>query len=447
MQRSIKRFVDQKQAQGHVFKELYLHIGQGCQIVFAENGTETRIMHSNDPVDREHLSNFDHLFKHLAPDARRAGIDDTLHRVSRIIHGITDRAVAIAARVGRVIQGEVLPMLVGDTAPSRAGLTADELKRDMAGRLARRIGAARGGGLLLVGPPNVGKTTVLRELARLLSMGNDRVVCVVDKSLEIGGSAEIPHAAIGSCRRLTMKSPTELHTKMVEAVENMSPEIVLVDEISNRLEAHAARTITGRGVAIVASVHGRSLAEIINDPERAVLCGGITGVTLSAREASARRDKRRQVSKRTCPPVFSVALEMRGFHDWILHPNLEATIDAYLDHTPSPAEWRRRVSVGSGATAGGGGGGGGGGPQQFRVESVPLAACHSAGNNNFAYAKLARGETLGVLEEASPDFADRAKWREIGDAVYERVSSTAAAAAAAVPPPSPAAARLMRDSS
>ena len=160
-------------------------------------------------------------------------------------------------------------MLVGDTT---CALRGDALAREMSQRLARFIGVdAGGGGLLLVGPPNVGKTTVLRELARLLSMGQDRVVCVVDKSLEIGGSGEVPHPAIGNCRRLTMKDPKELHSKMVEAVENMSPEIVLVDEISNKPEAQAARTITGRGVSIVASVHGRSLAEVLNDPEPVVI--------------------------------------------------------------------------------------------------------------------------------------------------------------------------------
>ena len=147
-------------------------------------------------------------------------------------------------------------------------------------------------------------------------------------------------------------------------------------------------------------------------------------MTLSGREARERRDGRRQVSKRTMPPVFGVAVEMRGFHDWVIHPNLEATIDAYLDHLPAPAVWRRRVDVTSGGGGGGGGGAGGGGgggaAPQWNVQSVPLAACYREANNNFAYAKLARGDGL---QEATPDFMDTAKWREVGEAVFERVTA------------------------
>ena len=124
---------------------------------------------------------------------------------------------------------------------------------------------------------------------------------------------------------------------MIEAVENQSPDIIVVDELSNRDECNAARTITGRGVAIVATVHGDGLASLLGDHDRSLLVGGVASVTLSAREAEARPDKLRQVSRRYGTAVFGTAVELRGYTDWIVHEDLEAAVDSYLDYVPFEA--------------------------------------------------------------------------------------------------------------
>jgi stage III sporulation protein SpoIIIAA len=135
--------------------------------------------------------------------------------------------------------------------------------------------------------------------------------------MEICGTGVVPHEAIGNARVLTVERPELQDKVMIEAVENQSPEIVIVDEISNKEQCQAARTIVGRGVSLVATVHGATLANLINDPDRSVLVGGITSVTLSAREAEARADKLRQVSKRMQAAVFGAAVELRGYYDLV----------------------------------------------------------------------------------------------------------------------------------
>ena len=202
--------------------------------------------------------------------------------------------------------------------------------------------------VLIIGPPNVGKTTVLREMARLLSEGRNknsqrhRIVAVVDKSLEIAGSGNVPHSSIGPCRVLQVDKPENQHASMIEAVENQSPDVVVVDEITNKSQAEAARTIAQRGVQIVATVHGTGLPSIINDPERKELIGGVTsGVLLSDAAAALRADKRKAVEKRRGDSPFDIAIEIRGFNDWVIHEDIGAAVDAYLDGSTVPC-WRHR---------------------------------------------------------------------------------------------------------
>ena len=190
MRASLVAAVDEAQvSQGRVLKEFYLPVGRPCELVYATpEAGGTHIDRSAEVCQAEHLEQFEPLFDGLSEQHRRTGIDLTLHRVSRTIHAITKGCTAITARVGRTIQGHTLPMLV--EMPCAQPL-------DALAELARS-------GLLLIGPPNVGKTTVLRELARLLADGNRRVVVVVDKSLEIAGTGVVPHAAIGHARVLTV---------------------------------------------------------------------------------------------------------------------------------------------------------------------------------------------------------------------------------------------------
>ena len=178
-----------------VIKELYLAVGRSCELVFAgERGRQdTVILRSSEKVLESHLDQFRALFGAMPAEARRTGIDNTLHRISRSIHAVSKRATAVTARVGRTIQGTVLPMLVDSSATDPLEALAQMCSR----------------GLLIIGQPNVGKTTVLRELARLLAERDKRVVVIVDKSMEIAGTGVVPHEAIGNARVLTVDRPTE----------------------------------------------------------------------------------------------------------------------------------------------------------------------------------------------------------------------------------------------
>ena len=409
MRGCIRDAVLEKQAgEGLVLKELYLALSRPCELVFAgsRGQKDTLVLRSSEVVLQEHIDAFAPLFRELPKEARRTGIDATLHRISRSVHAIVKEPNAITARVGRTIQGTVLPMLIDSAAVDPIEALA---------QLASK-------GLLLIGQPNVGKTTVLRELARLLSAGSSRVVVIVDKSMEVAGTSVVPHLAIGNARVLTVERPEEQDRVMIEAVENQSPDIVIVDELTNREQCNAARTITGRGVAVIATVHGDGLASLMNDHDRSLLIGGVASVTLSAREAEARADKLRQVNKRMGSAVFGVGVELRGYRDWVVHEDLEHAIDKYLDHAPFPASWRTVRDAG----------GAHGTPSL--VEATPMVGCRQQGSSiGFGYACLRLGESLasgidGVNFHATDPTSGQRIWTELGNGsrIYERTRPASA---------------------
>jgi nucleoside-triphosphatase THEP1 len=186
-----------------------------------------------------------------------------------------------------------------------------------------------GQSLLLMGRPGVGKTTALREIARVLADELGKRVVVIDTSNEIAGDGDIPHPAIGRARRMQVARPELQHQVMIEAVENHMPEVIVIDEIGTELEAQAARTIAERGVMLVATAHGNELGNLVKNPTLSDLVGGIESVTLGDEEARRRRSQK-TVLERAAEPTFPLAVEMHSRHRWLVHRDVARTVDLLL---------------------------------------------------------------------------------------------------------------------
>ena len=248
-------------------------------------------------------------------DDNRAGIARTLHRISAIRNRKGD-IVGLTCRVGRAVYGTI-------------GIIQDIVES--------------GQNILLLGRPGVGKTTMLREVARVLAE-NKRVV-IVDTSNEIGGDGDIPHPAVGRARRMQVETPPLQHEVMIEAVENHMPEVIVIDEIGRELEALAARTIAERGVQLVATAHGNTLDNLMQNPTLCDLIGGIQAVTLSDEEAR-RRGTQKTVLERKAPPTFDVVVEIQDWHRLAVQHDVAKAVDAILRGRSLPAEIRYRDEEG-----------------------------------------------------------------------------------------------------
>ena len=231
----------------------------------------------------------------------RAGIERTLHRVSAI-RNRSGRIVGLTCRVGRSVTG------------------SGEIIRDI---------VLSGRSILLLGRPGIGKTTMLRESARVLADDLRKRVVIVDTSNEIGGDGDIPHPGIGRARRMQVRTPLLQHAVMIEAVENHMPEVIVIDEIGTELEAMAARTIAERGVQLIATAHGQTLENLLVNPTLNDLLGGIQTVTLSDEEAR-RRGTQKSVLERKAPPTFDVLIEIQDRERVAIHQPLEDVVDAAL---------------------------------------------------------------------------------------------------------------------
>ena len=253
----------------------------------------------------------------------RAGIERTLHRIS-CIRNRRGNAVGLTCRVGRAVYGtiDVIEDIV------RAGKS-----------------------ILMLGRPGVGKTTMLREVARILAEGKptDRVpnrrVVIVDTSNEIGGDGDIPHPAVGRARRMQVAAPSLQHEVMIEAVENHNPEVIVIDEIGRELEAAAARTIAERGVQLIGTAHGNTLDNILLNPTLSDLVGGIESVTLSDEEAR-RRGTQKTVLERRAPPTFDILIEIQERDRLLVHHDVAASVDAVLRGRSLQTELRVRGANG-----------------------------------------------------------------------------------------------------
>ncbi|MFC1921241.1 R3H domain-containing nucleic acid-binding protein [Chloroflexota bacterium] len=234
-------------------------------------------------------------------DDNRAGIERTLHRISAI-RNRQGRIVGLTCRVGRAVTGTIT--VIEDLIQS-------------------------GKSIILLGRPGVGKTTMLREVAKVLADDFKKRVIIVDTSNEIAGDGDIPHPAIGHARRMQVATPSLQHAVMIEAVENHMPEIIIIDEMGTELEALAARTIAERGVQLIATAHGNTLQNLIMNPTLSDLIGGIQSVTLGDIEAK-RRGTQKSVLERTSPPTFDIVVEILDRDHVAIHPDVAQAVDDTL---------------------------------------------------------------------------------------------------------------------
>lgn len=266
--------------------------------------SQTEVSHQDIDYVVERIGEFD--------ADNRAGLERTLHRISAI-RNRRGYIVGLTCRVGRAVYG-----------------TTDIIK-DL---------IESGKSLLILGRPGVGKTTMLREAARILA--ETKRVVIVDTSNEIGGDGDVPHPAVGRARRMQVATPSLQHEVMIEAVENHNPEAIVIDEIGRELEAAAARTIAERGVQLIGTAHGNSLENLLLNPTLADLVGGIESVTLSDEEAR-RRGTQKTVLERRSPPTFDVLIEIQTRDRLAVHPDVAAAVDGLLRGYPLPPEIRSRV--------------------------------------------------------------------------------------------------------
>ncbi len=292
----------------------------------------------------------------------RAGIERTLHRISAIRNRYGD-SIGLTCRIGRAVYGTI------------------DIVRDV---------VEQGKSILLLGKPGVGKTTLLREVARVLSDEFNKRVVVVDTSNEIAGDGDIPHPAIGRARRMQVPTPQRQADVMIEAVENHMPEVVVIDEIGTEAEAQAARTIAERGVQLIGTAHGNTLENLVLNPTLSDLVGGIQVVTLGDEEAR-KRGTQKTVLERKAPPTFDVVIEILDRDGYAIHHDVAKTVDLLLRGIPPRPEVRRRSVDGEIEVIE---------EEEFRHQHVPGMAGLAAREPILEEAKPGRGREIGRYKEA-----------------------------------------------
>ena len=276
---------------------------------------EARFVSGDVPLADDEVTSqdLDHIIGQVGDfgDDHRAGIERTLHRISSILNR-KGKVVGITCRVGRAVFGTI--KIIDDLALS-------------------------GKNILLLGRPGVGKTTMLREMARVLSEEARKRVIIVDTSNEIAGDGDVPHPAIGRSRRMQVATPSKQHAVMIEAVENHMPEVIIIDEMGTEQEAAAARTIAERGVQLIATAHGNTLDNLIMNPTLSDLVGGVQTVTLGDQEARY-RGTQKSVQERKAPPTFDVVVEIQSWERLAVHDGVAQVVDQWLRGYPITAEVR-----------------------------------------------------------------------------------------------------------
>ncbi|MBE9220841.1 R3H domain-containing nucleic acid-binding protein [Dolichospermum flos-aquae] len=289
--------------QGHNLVEVVLDLGRRPEARFP-HGAEYL---SETPVTQAQIDDCIQRVGNFGGD-NRAGIEQTLHRISAI-RNRSGKIIGLTCRVGRAVFGTIAMI------------------RDL---------VETGQSILMLGRPGVGKTTALREIARVLADDLNKRVVIIDTSNEIAGDGDVAHPAIGRARRMQVSQPELQHQVMIEAVENHMPEVIVIDEIGTELEALAARTIAERGVQLVGTAHGNQIENLIKNPTLSDLVGGIQAVTLGDDEAR-RRGSQKTVLERKAPPTFDIAVEMLERQRWVVHDCVADTVDTLLrGRQPNP---------------------------------------------------------------------------------------------------------------
>ena len=266
---------------------------------------EGRFLYGTEYISNKIVSwqDLDYALKRLGTfsNENRAGIKQTLHRISCIKNrqGII---IGLTFRIGRCVIGSL--SIIRDLLESTNSL-------------------------LILGKPGIGKTTLIREISRVLSDEGEKRVVIIDTANEIAGDSDIPHIAIGRARRMQVSQSENQHHVMKEAIENHMPQVIIVDEIGTELEALAARTMAEKGVQFIGTAHGNSLESLIKNPVLSELIGGIQSVTLSDEEAR-RRGTQKTVLERKALPAFQVAIELNHKNFWTIYETLEDSIDNLL---------------------------------------------------------------------------------------------------------------------
>ena len=294
--------------------EVVMDLGRRPEARFGGGGEEVLLDREVGPDDIQYV--VDHVGSF--GEDNRAGIERTLHRISAI-RNRSGKIVGLTCRVGRAVFGTI--EIIDDLVES-------------------------GQSILIMGRPGIGKTTMLREAARVLADDLDKRVVIVDTSNEIAGDGDIPHPGIGRARRMQVKTPDRQHAVMIEAVENHMPEVIVIDEIGTELEALAARTIAERGVQLIGTAHGNNLDNLMLNPTLSDLIGGIQTVTLGDDEARRRRTQK-SVLERKAPPTFDVVVEIQDRDRVAVHADVAETIDAMLrgDALAPEMRWRDEAGV------------------------------------------------------------------------------------------------------
>ena len=293
-------FFLQEQLSQHSYKDQLIEI-----VLDLGRRPEARFLSGPEYLSQKIISwqDIDYTIKRISKfsNENRAGIERTLHRISCIrnrqflINGLT-------CRVGRAVFGTI-------------SVVRDLLESEKS--------------ILILGKPGVGKTTIIREIARVLADERQKRVIIIDTSNEIAGDSDIPHSGIGRARRMQVVKTELQHQVMIEAVENHMPQVIIVDEIGTELEVLAARTIAEKGVQLVGTIHGNCLENLIKNPTLVDLIGGIQYVTLSDDEAK-RRGTQKSILERKAYPAFEIIIEINHQNLWTIHEDVQNSVDLFL---------------------------------------------------------------------------------------------------------------------